>query len=162
MRWMRRRNMVLAIVLSFLLVASGCGSIMHPERMTETRSDKLDAKIVALNAAWLLVGIIPGFVAFGVDIVNETLWFSEEELEARPQDETPLEAQEAISDGSLVTFRLLDAGGQELVPPASVQYQAGSSADSRIVLPVPRETELSGATLVLSVEGQPRRSWALQ
>ena len=53
--------------------SAGCGTIMHPERRGQP-AGPLDWKIVALDAAGLLLFFVPGVIAFAVDFNNGTIY----------------------------------------------------------------------------------------
>lgn len=81
----RRKNMArrilsvsLAAVVAF--VFSGCGTLMHKERINRTPSDKLDVVVVAVDCCFLLLGIIPGVVALIIDANNHTMYYSADEV----------------------------------------------------------------------------------
>lgn len=46
---------------------SGCGTMLHPERLNQPRSHDLDWKMVALNGLGLIFFFVPGVIAFVVD-----------------------------------------------------------------------------------------------
>ena len=54
--------------------ASGCGSILYPERIGSPHSGALDWKVVALDTIGLLCFFVPGVIAFVVDFVNGTIY----------------------------------------------------------------------------------------
>lgn len=68
-RWFLR-SMLAACAAS----ASGCGSILYPERVGQPRRGPLDWKVVVMDGACLLLFFVPGVVAFAVDWYNGTLF----------------------------------------------------------------------------------------
>jgi hypothetical protein len=60
-------------VLIFQLLA--CGYFMYPERRGQKPVGRVDPAIAVLDALGLLLFIIPGVIAFAVDITNGTLYF---------------------------------------------------------------------------------------
>ena len=60
-------------VLIFQLLA--CGYFMYPERRGQKHVGRIDPAIAVLDALGLLLFIIPGVIAFAVDITNGTLYF---------------------------------------------------------------------------------------
>jgi len=76
------RLLVWTVAVVFAISSAGCGTLMHSNRMVSQPSDKLDSKVVLLDCLWLLPGVVPGVVALGVDFHNDTIYFSEKELEA--------------------------------------------------------------------------------
>ena len=65
------------ITISILLIIqlSGCGYILYPERRGQKTTGRIDPAIATLDALGLLLFIIPGVIAFAVDITNGTLYF---------------------------------------------------------------------------------------
>ncbi len=67
------RKFVTLILLLALLSLSACGFLIYPERRGQT-GGKLDATVVLLDAAGLIFGVIPGVVAFAVDIASGAIY----------------------------------------------------------------------------------------
>ncbi len=65
--------LVCTVTLAALLSTSACGYFLYPERVGQ-KSGRLDPTIVLLDAAGLLFGIIPGIVAFAVDITTGAIY----------------------------------------------------------------------------------------
>ncbi len=70
------------LLLASLIIASGCGYMLHPERRTEPLSKTHDTTIVVYDCLWLLAFVVPGVVAIVVDAVNDTWLYTEKELSA--------------------------------------------------------------------------------
>jgi len=51
----------------------GCGTLMYPERRGQ-RGGSIDAGVAVLDGLGLLLGIIPGVIAFAVDFSNGTIY----------------------------------------------------------------------------------------
>lgn len=62
---------ILLLTISSQLLS--CGYVIHPERRGQT-SGKVDLAIVGLDAIGLIFFILPGLIAFGVDIVSGTIY----------------------------------------------------------------------------------------
>lgn len=69
-----RRCFLQTALASTVAAASGCGSILYPERVGQPRCGPLDWKVIALDGACLFLFFIPGFVAFAGDWYNGTLF----------------------------------------------------------------------------------------
>ncbi len=69
-------NAVLALLGT--TAASGCGTILYPERKGQP-SGQIDWKIVALDGLGLLFFFIPGVIAFAVDFNNGTIYLPPED-----------------------------------------------------------------------------------
>lgn len=82
--WMsRRRWMVTQICAVVTIAASGCGTLLYPERRGQ-RAGRLDWKVVALNGVGLLFFFIPGVIAFAVDFLNGTIYLPDESVPCEP------------------------------------------------------------------------------
>jgi hypothetical protein len=59
----------LIVTIALIIQLAGCGTIIYPERRGQP-SGQIDVGIAILDACWLIVFIIPGLVAFGVDFTT--------------------------------------------------------------------------------------------
>ncbi len=57
-----------------IFTVTACGTLLKPNQVNKRHSDRLDTKIVVLNAVGLLFFVLPGVVAFAVDYYNGTLF----------------------------------------------------------------------------------------
>jgi hypothetical protein len=62
---------LVAVLVSLQFIS--CGTILYPERRSQNPG-KLDVGIVLLDGFWLLVGIIPGVIAFAVDFSTGAIY----------------------------------------------------------------------------------------
>ena len=63
------------VVIVLIIQLSACGYFMYPERRGQKPVGRIDPAIAVLDALGLLLFIIPGVIAFAVDITNGTLYF---------------------------------------------------------------------------------------
>jgi hypothetical protein len=63
----------LLVAAVFLLQIMGCGAILYPERKGQT-GGQIDPGVAVLDAAGLLLFIIPGVIAFGVDFSTGAIY----------------------------------------------------------------------------------------
>src|SRR4051812_2932639 len=69
-----RRHFVWLGAVSLLEVgASGCGTVLHPERRGQAAGD-IDWAVFALDAVGLLFFFVPGVIAFAVDFNNGSIY----------------------------------------------------------------------------------------
>lgn len=54
---------------------SGCGTLMYPERVGQSRNGRLDWTIVGMDAIGLIFFFIPGLIAFAIDFYNGTIFY---------------------------------------------------------------------------------------
>lgn len=73
-----RRTFVVASSAFFAAAATGCGTLMHPERVGQTRRGNVDWTVVGLDAIGLCFFFIPGIIAFAVDFGNGAMFFPAE------------------------------------------------------------------------------------
>jgi hypothetical protein len=63
---------IVAAALTFN--STSCGTLLHPERRGQPPGGRLDPAIVLLDAAGLLLFLIPGLVAFAVDFSTGAIY----------------------------------------------------------------------------------------
>ncbi|MEI9477482.1 MAG: polyribonucleotide nucleotidyltransferase [Deltaproteobacteria bacterium] len=63
----------LIVTIALIIQLAGCGAIIYPERRGQT-GGRIDVGIAILDAAWLIVFIIPGLIAFGVDFTTGAIY----------------------------------------------------------------------------------------
>jgi len=68
---------VVCVVVCFLVIVelTGCGYFLYPERRGQKPVGRVDPAIAVLDALGLLLFVVPGVIAFAVDITNGTLYF---------------------------------------------------------------------------------------
>ena len=66
-RMLYQRSICSMLVLALICFSSGCGSYWYPEREGQV-AGTLDSKVVLMDALLCLLFVIPGVVAFYVDI----------------------------------------------------------------------------------------------
>jgi len=62
------------LALTLVTQISSCGYVFHPDRRGQTNSDKIDWAIVGLDAIGLVFFIVPGVIAYAVDIYSGTIY----------------------------------------------------------------------------------------
>ncbi len=72
----RREWLFVGFVAVISPSATGCGTILYPERRGQ-RSGRFDWGVVALNAVGLLFFFIPGVIAFAVDFSTGAIYLPE-------------------------------------------------------------------------------------
>ena len=65
---------------------AACGTIIYPERRGQTHG-AIDPGVVALNAVGLILFLVPGVVAFGVDFVTGSIYLPGGKTASLSQDE---------------------------------------------------------------------------
>lgn len=68
------RLLPLILTAAVTLHLTSCGTLLHPERRGQPPGGRLDPAIVLLDAAGLLLFLIPGLVAFAVDFSTGAIY----------------------------------------------------------------------------------------
>ena len=90
------RKIIATLMVSSLLLTSGCGYLLYPERQG-LKGGRIDPVIAVLDAAGLIFWIVPGVVAFAVDFSNGTIYIppgGKSALDKHVQAESPQQLQE--------------------------------------------------------------------
>jgi len=69
--WIKGLSPLLVAIVLFQMI--GCGTLIYPERRGQT-GGRIDPGIAILDAAGLLLFIIPGVIAFGVDFTTGAIY----------------------------------------------------------------------------------------
>lgn len=67
------RQILASCTFPTVLVTTGCGTILHPERKGQP-AGRIDWTIAALDGLGLLMFFVPGVIAFAVDFNNGTIY----------------------------------------------------------------------------------------
>lgn len=69
----KSKFIILSLIFT-LLFETSCGYVLHSERRNKPHSGNVDFAIVGLDAIGLLFFIVPGVIAFAVDISSNTIY----------------------------------------------------------------------------------------
>ena len=94
-RSLKTRLLIVLLTCTLTFQSLACGTFLHPERVGQTRG-RLDPAIVALDAAGLLLFLVPGLIAFGIDFYNGTIYLPEHEYRGQSPDAIPADGWTAI------------------------------------------------------------------
>lgn len=72
-----QRPIAALLAAGFATQIAACGTLLYPERRGQ-RIGKLDTEIVLLDATGLIIGIVPGLVAFAIDLTTGAIYLPEE------------------------------------------------------------------------------------
>lgn len=75
-----RRYFLSAFAAGAGSLLSGCGTILYPDRAYQEKRGDLDPAIVILDGIGLFFFIIPGLVAFAVDLTTGAIYFPSDHL----------------------------------------------------------------------------------
>jgi hypothetical protein len=68
-----RRVAAFIVTVAFSLQTTGCGLLLFPERQGQ-KGGRIDPGVAILDAAGLIVFIVPGLIAFGVDFITGCIY----------------------------------------------------------------------------------------
>ena len=119
---MIRRGIVSIVVLAALLLQTGCGTIIYPERRGQSRGD-IDPAVIVMDGLLLLLFIIPGVVAFAVDFSTGAIYLPDDSFAAAggrtiqidPDEITPEALAAAIYEQTGVRVEVTDDDVQRLL-----------------------------------------------
>jgi len=157
----RNRFLVVVALAAILLPASGCGTLMYPDRLHAKPSRQLDTRVVVLDCLWLFAWIIPGVVALAIDFSTGAAYFSEGEVEVSSGDTVSVNVYGAAPADCMMELRLVDKNGRDLEQPARVAAVAGEDLDSGLSLVMPSGIESKEGTLVLALDGREQVRWTV-
>jgi uncharacterized protein YceK len=66
----------ISVLLSLLLIlaSSGCGTLLFQERQGQGNTGRVDPNVIIMDSVGLLFFVIPGLVAFCVDISTSAIY----------------------------------------------------------------------------------------
>jgi hypothetical protein len=140
-----RRLGGLAISLGPPAWLTSCGAIIHPERVGQPRTGRLDPGVILLDGLGLLLFLVPGVIAFIVDFATGAIYLPPEHYGLNDDPQKSTSGLVRISVGGPLTRE----GVEEAVSRASgktVELNPGSYRAQ----PVPSIGEYSQALAVLS------------
>jgi hypothetical protein len=95
------RVLTLLLAAFMLIQTLGCGTLIYPERRGQTNG-RIDPGVAVLDGAGLLLFVIPGLVAFGVDFTTGAIYMPSKKAEAElGPDGTPVVVRVNPDDLSL-------------------------------------------------------------
>lgn len=71
--------------LSLVVPTAGCGYVLYPERRGNTSRSQLDGVVIAMDALLILFFVIPGLIAFAVDISSGCIYMPGGMADASPR-----------------------------------------------------------------------------
>lgn len=100
---MRTRSRIIGGVLAVSLFTqlAACGTLFYPDRRGQI-DGRIDPAIAALNAVGLLLYVIPGLIAFGIDFATGAIYLPDDKYSVAPET-----LKDAIgADGKIDAARL--------------------------------------------------------
>lgn len=128
------QKLIVMALLAAVLNLSACGYFLYPERRGQT-SGRLDPAVFLLDAAGLLFGIIPGVVAFVVDLSTGAIYLPKGQksvIDKHLESGALKPAPQAPVDKALLAARLSHELNRPVTPEMIHLYQA--SPETRVTL----------------------------
>ncbi len=127
----------LLLCLSIIAISTGCGSYWYPERKGQS-GGKLDSKVVLMDALLCLCFVIPGVVAFYIDIDSGYIYLPPGYSEGKEKDNARIaefsqkaKIQFLSKEGSkTISLRTL-SGSNKLEKNSELLYSAKNSQEWR-------------------------------
>lgn len=91
----RRRQFVAGALAGTISLATGCGTILYPERRGQP-SGQLDWGVVLLDGVGLILFFVPGLIAFAVDFATGAIYLPPREEYQLSSEKRPALRQVAI------------------------------------------------------------------
>jgi hypothetical protein len=159
----RLRRAVALVLAGFLGVTQmSCGILMHPERSGH-HGGRLAVVSVLLDCCWLLVGLVPGVVALGIDFASGGAWHVKGEHghghdhSSAPAGHVAVRVGGNAPQACELSLRIVDAGGVDLVAPARARVEKGARIDP-LELALPK-TAAPDSQIVLAIDGREQGRW---
>ena len=97
---LRKRILLCSVIITCVLNAS-CGTLLYPERQGQS-GGRVDPSIAIMNGIGLLLFVIPGLVAFGVDFHTGAIYLPNSRSDSKT--DTTKEESHYRQIGKLETF----------------------------------------------------------
>ena len=165
----KMRIFSLVVLATFIIAATGCGYMLHPERRHAKLSNEIDGEVVLFDCLWLIAGIVPGVVALVVDGVNDTWYYTEDEwndiqpkssMNIQPGQQLAVDIHGLAPADAKVTLSLLDNQGRQVASIVEAQSTAGKDL-APLMVKVPQQLDHDELALVLEVNDQQQCRWNL-
>lgn len=124
------KRKVLAVTLTTIMAVqlAGCGTILHPERKGQ-KGGNIDPAIAVLNAAGLLLFIVPGLVAFGIDLYYGTIYLPGTALDLNDDELNQLKNIDGQLNSEALARFISEKTGEEIHADEMISYKIGSAEE---------------------------------
>jgi hypothetical protein len=152
---MFKKTMATISCIAILAGTISCGTIIYPERRGQPPGGRIDPGIAVLNGLGLLLFVVPGLIAFGVDFATGAIYLPP----GKGAGSTPSGEAEAVA---------IESGGldwQGII--ATVELHSGQTVDLfdpglRIYQPVRQDLDLGRELISLAAGGGAAPDWQLR
>jgi hypothetical protein len=144
----RRRVLGLGLGALSLLGATGCATILHPERKGN-RSGRIDVGALILDILWFIPGIVPGVIAIAVDFSTGAIYVSRSARDGLEDDASIGRACSAEEPAVPIEVELCLVSARGRVLARSSATWTGGDAPLRVRGEARERAPLSGARVDL-------------
>ncbi len=109
-----RRQFQRLLALCVPAALTGCGTLLYPERRGQGRGGKIDWTVAGMDAIGLVLFVVPGVIAFGVDYYNGSLFFPESEDSASSKRMKRLSLSDSHPSTGQIAAAISAASGQHI------------------------------------------------
>jgi len=105
-----RSVLVTLTLVAVLFHFSGCGTLLHPERVHQANSGRIDPAIAILDGVGLLLFFVPGAIAFAVDFATGAIYLPPEGYygQMKPGEFDPSQAEKIQIPPEKITKKNLE------------------------------------------------------
>lgn len=132
-------KLITVVLLAATLNLSACGYFMYPERVGQT-GGRVDPAIVVLDAMGLLFGIIPGVIAFAVDLTTGTIYLS-------PNEKSVIDKHRDRNAGLNSTWQTFDTAALVPVNPFALPIDTQQLANRLASLPELKGQQINASAI---------------
>lgn len=135
----RLKQLTTLLLVAGVMHLSACGYFLYPERRGQDEG-QIDTAVALLDAAGLLIGIIPGVIAFAVDIATGTIYLPQQD---KTLIEKHLDVLRGTSKSSLylpssppdrnIIAQQLEAALDQPIAPESIQFYPLDSGNDELL-----------------------------
>ncbi len=160
-RFFKSRIAAIVLTVAVSVAAVQCGYILHPEREGQKGGD-IDVPILIMDCAWLIVGIIPGVIALGVDFYTGCIYKPGTTTKAEPGDSLGLRLQGDAPLPAEVSVTITSSSRDYETTLFTRSIDKGYSSKAPYIFKLPENLEKGQYELSINVNGMTNAAWPLQ
>lgn len=162
-RFFKSRIAAVVVVMAMSFATVQCGYILHPEREgNKGGTDDIDVPVLIMDCAWMLVGIIPGVIALGVDFYTGCIYETGTETQAKAGDTLGLRLRGEAPLDATVSVTMESKAGDYQTTLFQESVDRGHEKDKPYVFTIPENVEKGQYQLSINVNGATNAAWPLQ
>ena len=161
MKRILKSRTIAMVVLAALLVASvQCGTILYPERKGQTKGN-IDAGVLIMDCAWLIVWIVPGVIALIVDFNNGCMYepAGGKKVSLRSDSRLVFRLNDPAPAAATVAVTLEDPTGLQVKATLLEKNVAQGERIGKVNLAIPAGLDHGDYRLVVRINGETSMAW---